>query len=187
MNVCTYAAAAGGTWPPSSQPGSTTFALSWTNTHEPCITIVASCSPRQSGDWHQPTTTHARCTQSVFAIFYANFSLFGRSNLKQWMSTKLIIKMELHNNRVGDFRKRIKSQQSDPAKKIPVRCEIQFSPPALPGFNNSSEDTIGFLIFTRDAANQGMLFVLQVYSYWIVRTFPISKTEYPWEIFIPAS
>ena len=35
--------------------------------------------------------------------------------------------MELHNNRIGDFCKRIKSQQSDPAKKIPVRCEIQFS------------------------------------------------------------
>ena len=35
--------------------------------------------------------------------------------------------MELHNNRVRDFCKRIKSQQSDPAKKIPVRCEIQFS------------------------------------------------------------
>ena len=69
------------------------------------------------------------------------------------------------NDRAGDFCKTIKSQQSDPAKKIPVRCEIQFSPPALPGFNNSSEDTIGFLIFTRDAANQGMLFVLQVYSY----------------------
>ena len=35
--------------------------------------------------------------------------------------------MELHNNRVGDFSKRIKSQQSDPAKKILVRHEIQFS------------------------------------------------------------
>ena len=35
--------------------------------------------------------------------------------------------MELHNNKVGDFCKRIKPQQSDPAKKIPVRCEIQFS------------------------------------------------------------
>ena len=35
--------------------------------------------------------------------------------------------MELHNNRVGDFCKRIKSQQSDPAKKIPVCHEIQFS------------------------------------------------------------
>ena len=35
--------------------------------------------------------------------------------------------MELHNNRVGDFCKRIKSQQSDPAKKIPVCREIQFS------------------------------------------------------------
>ena len=35
--------------------------------------------------------------------------------------------MEFHNNRVGDFCKRIKSQQSDPAKKIPVHCEIQFS------------------------------------------------------------
>ena len=35
--------------------------------------------------------------------------------------------MELHNNRVGDFCKRIKSQQSDPAKKIPVRRKIQFS------------------------------------------------------------
>ena len=35
--------------------------------------------------------------------------------------------MELHNNRVGDFCKRIKSQQSDPAKKISVRREIQFS------------------------------------------------------------
>ena len=35
--------------------------------------------------------------------------------------------MELHNNRVGDFCKRIKSQQSDSAKKIPFRREIQFS------------------------------------------------------------
>ena len=35
--------------------------------------------------------------------------------------------MELHNNRVGDFCKRIKSQQSDLAIKIPVRREIQFS------------------------------------------------------------
>ena len=34
--------------------------------------------------------------------------------------------MELHNYRVGDC-KSIKSQQSDPAKKIPVRREIQFS------------------------------------------------------------
>ena len=35
--------------------------------------------------------------------------------------------MEVHNNRVGDFCKRIKSEQSDPAKKLPVRHEIQFS------------------------------------------------------------
>ena len=35
--------------------------------------------------------------------------------------------MELHNNRVGDFYKRIKSQQSDSTKKIPFRREIQFS------------------------------------------------------------
>ena len=35
--------------------------------------------------------------------------------------------MEFHNNRVGDFCKRIKSQQSDLAIKIPVRREIQFS------------------------------------------------------------
>ena len=35
--------------------------------------------------------------------------------------------MELHNNRVGDFCKRIKCQQLDPAKKIPVCREIQFS------------------------------------------------------------
>ena len=35
--------------------------------------------------------------------------------------------MELHNNRVGDFCKRIKSQQLDLAKKILVRCEVQFS------------------------------------------------------------
>ena len=35
--------------------------------------------------------------------------------------------MELHNNRVGDFYKRIESQQSDSAKKIPFRREIQFS------------------------------------------------------------
>ena len=35
--------------------------------------------------------------------------------------------MELHNNRVRNFCKKIKSQQSDPAKKIPVRHEIQFS------------------------------------------------------------
>ena len=35
--------------------------------------------------------------------------------------------MELHNNRVGDFCKRIKSQQSDLAIKIPVSHEIQFS------------------------------------------------------------
>ena len=35
--------------------------------------------------------------------------------------------MELHNNRVGDFCKTIKTQQSDPAKKIPVLHEIQFS------------------------------------------------------------
>ena len=35
--------------------------------------------------------------------------------------------MELHNNRVVDFCKRIKSQQSDPAKEIPFcRHEIQF-------------------------------------------------------------
>jgi hypothetical protein len=33
--------------------------------------------------------------------------------------------MELHNNRKGDFCKRIKFQQSDPAKKIPVYHEIQ--------------------------------------------------------------
>jgi hypothetical protein len=32
-----------------------------------------------------------------------------------------------NNNRVGDFCKRIKSQQPDPAKKIPVRREIQIS------------------------------------------------------------
>jgi hypothetical protein len=31
--------------------------------------------------------------------------------------------MELHNNRVGDFCKRIKSQQSDLAIKIPFRRE----------------------------------------------------------------
>ena len=30
-------------------------------------------------------------TQSVFTIFYAKFSLFGGSSLKQWISTKLII------------------------------------------------------------------------------------------------
>ena len=35
--------------------------------------------------------------------------------------------MELHNNRVRDFCKRIKSQQSDLAIKIPVRRKIQFS------------------------------------------------------------
>ena len=35
--------------------------------------------------------------------------------------------MELHNNRVGDFCKRIKSKQSDLAIKIPVCHEIQFS------------------------------------------------------------
>ena len=35
--------------------------------------------------------------------------------------------MELNNNQVGDFCKRIISQQSDLAKKIPVRREIQFS------------------------------------------------------------
>ena len=35
--------------------------------------------------------------------------------------------MALHNNRVRDFCKRIKSQQLDPGKKIPVCCEIQFS------------------------------------------------------------
>ena len=35
--------------------------------------------------------------------------------------------MELHNNRVGDFCKRIKSQQSDLAIKIQVRREIRFS------------------------------------------------------------
>ena len=34
---------------------------------------------------------------------------------------------QLHNNRVGDFCKRIKSQQLDLAKKILVRCEVQFS------------------------------------------------------------
>ena len=33
--------------------------------------------------------------------------------------------MELQNKRVGDFCKRIKSQQSDLAIKIPVRHEIQ--------------------------------------------------------------
>ena len=30
-------------------------------------------------------------TQSVFAIFYAKFSLFGGPSLKQWISTKLIV------------------------------------------------------------------------------------------------
>ena len=35
--------------------------------------------------------------------------------------------MEIHNNRVGDLCKRIKSQQSDLAKKIPVHREIKFS------------------------------------------------------------
>jgi hypothetical protein len=35
--------------------------------------------------------------------------------------------MEPHFNRVGDFYKRIKSQQSDLAIKIPVCREIQFS------------------------------------------------------------
>ena len=35
--------------------------------------------------------------------------------------------MELHNNRDGDFCKRIKSQESDPAKTFPICCEIQFS------------------------------------------------------------
>ena len=34
--------------------------------------------------------------------------------------------MELHDNIVVDFCKRIKSQQSDLAKKIPVRREIHF-------------------------------------------------------------
>ena len=66
-------------------------------------------------------------TQSVFAIFYAKFSLFGGSSLNQWISIKLNILMELHDNRVWDFCKRIKSQQSDLAIKIPVCCEIWFS------------------------------------------------------------
>ena len=35
--------------------------------------------------------------------------------------------MELHNSRVGDFCKKMKSQQSYLAIKIPVRCEIQLS------------------------------------------------------------
>ena len=34
--------------------------------------------------------------------------------------------MELHNNKVEDICKRIKYQQSDPTKKIPLRREIPF-------------------------------------------------------------
>ena len=47
--------------------------------------------------------------------------------------------MELHNDRVGDFCKRIKSQQSDPAKKIPVCCEIQFSKKKWPNETMKNE------------------------------------------------
>jgi hypothetical protein len=36
-----------------------------------------------------PGRAGPRHTQSVFAIFYAKFSLFGGSSLKQWISTKL--------------------------------------------------------------------------------------------------